>query len=87
MGRPGEKLSVVVTSLLTMDTNDATVPADQLTEGQWFWHEPFPGLPAWQLQVSYAELLEDSVQIFTTDEVRELVSYPRSRRVRLAYAA
>ncbi|MEV6880267.1 hypothetical protein [Amycolatopsis sp. NPDC051128] len=70
-----------------MNTDDATVPADQLTKGQWFWHEPAPGLPAWQLQVNSAELLEDSVEIFTTDEERELVSYPRSRLVRLASAA
>jgi hypothetical protein len=70
-----------------MNTDDATVPADQLTKGQWFWHEPAPGLPAWQLQVTSAELLEDSVEIFTTDEERELVSYPRNRLVRLAGAA
>jgi hypothetical protein len=81
------KLSVVAASLMVMNTDDATVPADQLTKGQWFWHEPAPGLPAWQLQVNSAELLEDSVEIFTTDEERELVSYPRNRLVRLAGAA
>ena len=70
-----------------MNSEEATVPADQLTKGQWFWHEPAPGLPAWQLQVNSAELLEDSVEIFTTDEERELVSYPRNRLVRLADAA
>ncbi|MDT7805525.1 MAG: hypothetical protein QOI78_8958 [Actinomycetota bacterium] len=70
-----------------MKTDDATVPADQLTKGQWFWHEPAPGLPAWQLQVTSADILEDSVEIFTTDEERELVSYPRNRLVRLASAA
>ncbi|MFJ1768411.1 hypothetical protein ACIOD2_49400 [Amycolatopsis sp. NPDC088138] len=70
-----------------MKTDDATVPADQLTKGQWFWHEPAPGLPAWQLQVNSADILEDSVEIFTTDEERELVSYPRNRLVRLAGAA
>lgn len=69
-----------------MNIEDVTVPADQLTKGQWFWHEPAPGLPAWQLQVTSAELLEDSVEIFTTDEERELVSYPRNRLVRLAGA-
>jgi hypothetical protein len=37
--------------------------------------------------VTSAELLEDSVEIFTTDEERELVSYPRNRLVRLAGAA
>jgi len=78
---------VVVANLKDMNTDDGTVPADQLTKGQWFWHEPFPGLPAWQLQVDSAELVDDSVQIFTTDEVRELVSYTRTRRVRLADAA
>jgi hypothetical protein len=72
---------------MVMNTDDATVPADQLMKGQWFWHEPAPGLPAWQLQVNSAELLEDSVEIFTTDEERELVSYPRNRLVRLARAA
>ncbi|HET6707320.1 MULTISPECIES: hypothetical protein [unclassified Amycolatopsis] len=70
-----------------MKTDDAAVPAHQLTKGQWFWHEPAPGLPAWQLQVNSAELLEDSVEIFTTDEERELVSYPRNRLVRLAEVA
>ncbi|WP_290055439.1 hypothetical protein [Amycolatopsis solani] len=70
-----------------MNTDDATVPAYQLTKGQWFWHEPAPGLPAWQLQVTSAELVEDSVEIFTTDEERELVSYPMNRLVRLAGAA
>ena len=70
-----------------MNTHDATVPAHQLTKGQWFWHEPAPGLPAWQLQVNSAELLEDSVEIFTTDGERELVSYPRNRLVRLAEVA
>ncbi|MET8849186.1 hypothetical protein [Amycolatopsis sp. NPDC004625] len=70
-----------------MKTDDATVPAHQLTKGQWFWHEPAPGLPAWQLQVTSAEVREDSVEIFTTDEERELVSYPRNRLVRLAEVA
>ena len=78
---------MVAASLSDMNIEDATVPADQLTKGQWFWHEPAPGLPAWQLQVNSAELLEDSVEIFTTDEERELVSYPRNRLVRLAGAA
>ncbi|WP_410596427.1 hypothetical protein [Amycolatopsis sp. lyj-23] len=70
-----------------MKTDNATVPAHQLTKGQWFWHEPAPGLPAWQLQVNSAELVEDSVEIFTTDGERELVSYPRNRLVRLADVA
>lgn len=78
---------MVPASLWDMNEGDATVPADQLMKGQWFWHEPAPGLPAWQLQVNSAELLEDSVEIFTTDEERELVSYPRNRLVRLAGAA
>ena len=70
-----------------MNEGDATVPADQLMKGQWFWHEPAPGLPAWQLQVDSAQLEGDSVEILTTDEVREMVSYPRERRVRLASVA
>lgn len=61
-----------------------TIAAEELTQGQWFWHEPAPGLTGWALQVATAELLEDAVRIVTTDEVRELVSYARTRRVRLA---
>jgi hypothetical protein len=64
-----------------------TVAAEELTTGQWFWHEPAPGLRSWSLQVAATELAENSVRIVTTDEVRELVSYARDRRVRLAPAA
>ncbi|MFI5613487.1 hypothetical protein [Amycolatopsis sp. NPDC051903] len=64
-----------------------TVFAEDLTQGQWFWHEPAPGLAGWPLQVATAELLDDAVRIITTDEVRELVSYSRTRRVRLAAAS
>ncbi|MEV4598825.1 hypothetical protein AB0K15_15595 [Amycolatopsis sp. NPDC049253] len=63
------------------------VAAEDLTQGQWFWHVPVPGLAGWPLQVATAELLDDAVRIITTDEVRELVSYARDRRVRLAAAS
>jgi hypothetical protein len=67
-------------------TYDETVAAEELTKGQWFWHQPAPGLAGWPLQVATAEVVEDAVRIVTTDEVRELVSYARTRRVRLAAA-
>ena len=58
---------------------------EELAEGQWFWHEPVPGLPrSWSLQVARKEISESSVRIVTTDDVREVVSYRRERRVRLA---
>ncbi|MEU4666372.1 hypothetical protein AB0F91_00045 [Amycolatopsis sp. NPDC023774] len=70
-------------------TGDAVdeVAAEDLRQGQWFWHVPVPGLAGWPLQVATAELLDDAVRIITTDEVRELVSYARDRRVRLAAAS
>ncbi|MFF0143831.1 hypothetical protein ATK36_4008 [Amycolatopsis sulphurea] len=67
-----------------MKIDELTVAAEDLTQGQWFWHEPAPGLRSWQLQVATAEVQDDAVCIMTTDEVRELVSYARDRRVRLA---
>ncbi|HEY2056867.1 MAG TPA: hypothetical protein VGL64_04305 [Amycolatopsis sp.] len=70
-----------------MNTEETTVAAEELTRGQWFWHEPAPGLKSWQLQVAEAELTADAVRIITTDDVRELVSYRRTRRVRLAMAS
>ncbi|MGW4395260.1 hypothetical protein ACWEHA_08230 [Amycolatopsis nivea] len=70
-----------------MNNDEPTVAAEDLAQGQWFWHEPAPGLRSWPLQVATAEILEDAVRIITTDEVRELVSYARDRRVRLAVAS
>lgn len=67
-----------------MKPDELTVAAEDLTQGQWFWHEPAPGLRSWPLQVATAEVQDDAVCIMTTDEVRELVSYARDRRVRLA---
>ncbi|MDT8911019.1 hypothetical protein [Amycolatopsis sp. PS_44_ISF1] len=66
---------------------ETTVAAEDLTRGQWFWHEPAPGLKSWPLQVAEAELTADAIRILTTDEVREQVSYARTRRVRLAAAS
>ncbi|MBB4687860.1 hypothetical protein [Amycolatopsis jiangsuensis] len=67
-----------------MKIDELTIAAEDLTQGQWFLHEPAPGLRSWPLQVATAEVLDDAVRIVTTDEVRELVSYARDRRVRLA---
>ena len=70
-----------------MNNDERTVAAEDLSQGQWFWHEPAPGLRSWPLQVATAEVLDNDVRIITTDEVRELVSYARDRRVRLAVAS
>ena len=76
--------SGAVASLTLVNTGESTVAAEELSEGQWFWHEPVPGLAAWMLQVASTELSESAIQIVTTDRVRELVRYRRGRRVRLA---
>ncbi|WP_239153896.1 hypothetical protein [Amycolatopsis sp. FDAARGOS 1241] len=71
-------------TLSEVDIQESTVAAEDLTEGQWFWHEPVRGLRAWSLQVARAEVGATMVRIVTTDDIREVVSYRRDRRVRLS---
>ncbi|HEX6345534.1 hypothetical protein [Umezawaea sp.] len=69
-----------------MIENESTVAAEELGEGQWFLHVPAPGMRGWPLKVAAREFDTVSVRIHTTDEVREVVSYARDRRVPLLRA-
>lgn len=60
-----------------------TVFAAALREGDWFWHEPWPGHRAALLQAATVRVDETSVLICTTDGERELVSYGLDRPVQL----
>ncbi|WP_285483764.1 hypothetical protein [Amycolatopsis sp. NBRC 101858] len=64
----------------------STVPAVTLREGDWFWHEPWPGYRAGLLQAVSIELGESTVQITTTDCERALVDYSHDRPLHLADA-
>lgn len=66
-----------------MINEEPTVAAEELGEGQWFLHVPAPGMRGWPLKVAAREFDAGSVRIVTTDEVREVVSYARDRRVPL----
>jgi hypothetical protein len=71
-----------------VDMQELTVAAEELSEGQWFFHEPVPGVPvpglrSWPLQAAAVQVGEKTVRIVTTDDVREVVSYRRGRRVRV----
>jgi hypothetical protein len=79
----GDRLRV---SLQGVQSYQLTITAGDLVEGQWFLHEPFPGL-SWTLQVAAIDLVADPdrrlVRIVTTDPIRQVVDYPSDRSVRL----
>ncbi|WP_410661828.1 hypothetical protein [Amycolatopsis sp. lyj-112] len=61
-----------------------TVLAATLREGDWFWHEPWPGHRAALLQAATILVNDTSVLICTTDDKRELVTYRPDRPIQLA---
>ncbi|MEV6904805.1 hypothetical protein [Amycolatopsis sp. NPDC051372] len=75
---------IAAATLSKVNIHEPTVAAEDLTEGQWFWHEPVRGLRAWSLQVAEILVGVTTVRIVTTDNIREVVSYRRDRRVRLS---
>ncbi|WP_410599713.1 hypothetical protein [Amycolatopsis sp. lyj-90] len=60
------------------------VPAAELREGDWFWHEPWTGHRTALLQVATVLVDDTSVLIRTTDAKRELVTYRPHRPIQLA---
>ncbi|MET7992759.1 hypothetical protein ABZU76_17875 [Amycolatopsis sp. NPDC005232] len=75
---------IAAATLSKVNIHEPTVAAENLTEGQWFWHEPVRGLRAWSLQVAEILVGATTVRIVTTDDIREVVSYRRDRRVQLS---
>lgn len=61
-----------------------TVFAAALREGDWFWHEPWPGHRSALLQAAEVLVTDTTVQISTTDGKRELVNYRHDRLIELA---
>lgn len=72
---------------MTMNTPDAlrrpaSTTAADISAGQWFWHEPCPGFRV-QLQAVDVVLRANTVHITTSDGLREVVQYARTRPVSL----
>lgn len=61
-----------------------TAKLEELSEGQWYWHEREGGLGRRALQIAALHVTDTDVTVETTDHIYDRESYPRGWVVELA---